>query len=70
MQNPLSKNQERLRGHKRTDMTDTELRDWIDACEKMECWVKPAKARRTWKAARADAIAELERRRARNSGSG
>jgi hypothetical protein len=67
MQNPLSKRQEALRGRKRSDMTEAELHDWIDACDKMEQWVKPAKARRTWKAARADAVAELERRSHRRS---
>ena len=31
-------------------MTDTELRNWLDACTKMEFHVKSAKARCSWKA--------------------
>jgi hypothetical protein len=44
-------------------MTDEQLIDWIDACNKMET-VKnlPAKARRTWKKGRKEAIAEIEKR--------
>jgi hypothetical protein len=67
MNNPLSKQQEALRGRKRVDMTDAQLRDWIDACDKMERWVKAAKGRRTWVRARADAEAELLRRAERAS---
>ena len=62
MQTPLSKAQEVLRGRKRADMTEAQLLDWIDACNKMESWVGAAKARRTWKAAREDAEQELSRR--------
>jgi hypothetical protein len=62
MRTPLSKSQEMLRGRKRVDMTDAQLRDWIDACDKMETWVKSAKARRSWVNARADAEAEMARR--------
>ncbi len=59
MKIPLSKSQESLRGRKRSDMTEAQLRDWIAACNTMEAWVKPAKARRTWKRAREDAEAHL-----------
>ncbi len=62
MTNPLSKSQQSLRGRKRSDMTAAQLRDWIDACNKMEAWVKPAKARRTWKKAREDAELHLQAR--------
>ena len=62
MQNPLSDEQEALRGRKRPDMTDAQLRLWIDACNKMELWVKHAKGRRTWVRARRDAEEELARR--------
>ena len=60
---PLSKTQQRLRGRKIADMTDDQLRDWIDACSRMEEWVKPPKARRSWKSAGQEAMAELERRK-------
>jgi hypothetical protein len=44
-------------------MTELQLRDWIDACERMEAWPHtPRKARRDWKAGRAEAAAELIRR--------
>jgi len=62
MADPLSKSQTRLRGRKVRDMTDEQLLDWIDACTKMEMFVKPNKARRSWKQGRADAQAEIERR--------
>jgi hypothetical protein len=60
--NPLSKSQESLRGRKRSDMSEAQLHDWIDACNKMEAWVKSAKARRSWKRAREEAEAELASR--------
>ena len=59
----LSRSQQSLRGKKARDMTEDELRDWIEACDKMEVQVKPAKARRGWKSSGAAARAELERRR-------
>jgi len=59
---PLSQSQQRLRGRKIADMTDDQLRDWIDACTRMEKWVKPAKARRSWKQSGQEAMEELERR--------
>jgi hypothetical protein len=43
-------------------MTVDELRDWINACDKMETWTKFAKARRSWKLARESAFDELARR--------
>jgi hypothetical protein len=67
MRNPLTKSQEALRGRKRADMTTAQLHEWIDACNKMEAWVKPAKARRTWKLAREDALTEIAKRAARQS---
>ncbi len=64
--NPLTKSQERLRGVKRTDMTDEQLLEWIDACNKMETAKNmPAKARRSWKKGREEALAEIEKRRNR-----
>jgi hypothetical protein len=63
MDSPLSASQESLRGRKVKDMTEQQLRDWIDACERMEAWPHTErKARRGWKAGRVEAIAELERR--------
>lgn len=61
--NPLSKTQESLRGRKIADMSIEQLREWIDACNRMEEWkYTPAKARRGWKASRARAQAELDHR--------
>jgi hypothetical protein len=52
-----------LRGRKIEDMTLAQLRTWIDACDRMEVWPHtPVKARRGWKASRAQAEAELARR--------
>jgi len=59
---PLSKSQQQLRGRKLADMTIDQLRDWIDACEKMERWLKPAKARRTWRRSGLEAREKLQRR--------
>ncbi|MEO9885281.1 MAG: hypothetical protein ABJR05_06725 [Balneola sp.] len=62
--NPLSKTQERLRGEKASDMTDEQLLDWIDACDKMEKAKKmPPKARRSWKESRQEAFDEIEKRK-------
>ena len=45
-------------------MSVAQLREWIDAYNRMEEWKHtPAKARRGWKASRPRAEAELERRR-------
>jgi hypothetical protein len=60
--NPLSKRQESLRGRKPSDMSEAQLHEWIDACDKMEAWVKPPKARRMWKQAGEEAEAELASR--------
>jgi hypothetical protein len=58
----LTRSQQSLRGKNIRDMTAEELRDWLEACEKMEIHVKPAKARRAWKSSGAAVRAELERR--------
>ena len=60
--NPLTKQQEKLRGKNVKDMSSDELRIWIDACDKMENWVKYNKARRSWTASRDEAEEELEKR--------
>jgi hypothetical protein len=66
MKNPLTKTQEALRGRKINDMTDGQLRQWIDACDRMEKWKHtPAKARRGWKASGARAEAQLATRNRR-----
>lgn len=62
MAEPLSKSQQKLRGREICDMTDEQLRDWIDACLKMEQWVGAAKARRGWRLSGIKAEQELERR--------
>jgi hypothetical protein len=59
---PLTKTQQALRGRDLRDMSPVQLRDWINACEKMERFVKFNKARRGWKQSREEALAELERR--------
>jgi hypothetical protein len=63
MSEPLSKSQQHLRGRNVADMTTDQLRDWIDACAKMERWVTAAKARRSWKLSGQHAQQELERRK-------
>lgn len=62
MSEPLSKMQQSLRGRNVVDMTVDQLRDWIDACAKMERWVTAAKARRSWKQCGHHAQVGLERR--------
>ncbi|WCO03487.1 hypothetical protein [Psychroserpens ponticola] len=62
MKNPLTKQQERLRGKKVNDMTNQELETWIQACDKMENWVNANKARRSWTQSRDKAESELEKR--------
>lgn len=57
---PLTKTQQALRGRNLRDLSPDQLRDWIDACEKMEHWVKYKKARREWKQSREQAVALLE----------
>jgi hypothetical protein len=64
--NPLSREQEALRGRRLVDLTDRELELWLDACERMEHWVRFAKARRTWKRSRDAALQEQAKRRERN----
>jgi hypothetical protein len=59
---PLTREQDALRGRDVREFSDAELRLWLDACDHMERWVKSAKARRTWKAGAARANAELSRR--------
>ena len=65
MQSPLTRQQESLRGRRVEDLTDEQLLIWLDACDKMMRWVKPAKARRTWKAGRERAEAEIATRQER-----
>lgn len=62
MSSPLTKQQENLRGKKVIDMTNEELEIWINACDKMENWVKHNKARRSWTTSRDEAELELEQR--------
>ena len=62
MAEPLTRSQQQLRGRKISDMTVEQLRDWIDACDKMETWVGAAKARRGWRLSGIEAQAELARR--------
>ena len=62
MTEPLTKNQQNLRGRSIDDMSIEQLRDWIDACTKMENWVGAKKARRDWRLGREAASAELVRR--------
>jgi hypothetical protein len=59
---PLTREQEELRGRDVRELTETQLGVWLVACERMERWVKAAKARRSWKTAAAAATAELARR--------
>jgi hypothetical protein len=62
MKNPLTKAQEALRGRQIADMTEQQLRLWIDACDRMEVWSHtPAKARRGWKRSREVAADALQR---------
>ena len=70
MSEPLSKSQQALRGRTLTDMTEDQLRDWIDACNKMEVWPHTAKkARHDWKLGGNEAMAELERRQSESKAS-
>jgi hypothetical protein len=63
MAQPLSKSQESLRGKKIVDMSVSELKDWVAACDAIEVWKHtPSKTRRGWKRSREEAIAELARR--------
>ena len=60
---PLTRSQHDLRGRSIVDMTDAQLRDWIEACQKMEAWPRiEAKARREWKKSRVAAESEVSRR--------
>ena len=62
MNEPLTKTQRELRGHAVGDMSLEQLRDWIEACTKMERWVGVKKARRSWGRSCELASAELIRR--------
>ena len=62
---PLTREQEELRGRDVRELDEAQLRVWLDACERMEHWVKAAKARRSWKTAARETRAELARREAR-----
>jgi hypothetical protein len=55
------------RGRRLADLTDRELKMWLDACERMELWVRFAKARRTWKRSRVAALEEQAKRRERSA---
>ncbi len=44
-------------------MSFEELKSWINACDRMEKWVKFNKARRSWTESREEAIIELEKRK-------
>ena len=68
MNEPLTKSQQNLRGTNIGDMSIEQLRDWIDACSKMENWVGGKKARRDWRLSREEASAELFRREERRHG--
>ena len=56
----LTKQEEKLRGKKVIDMTISELKIWINACNKMERLVKANKVRRNWTKSRDDAELALE----------
>lgn len=58
----LTTTQQTLRGRDLRDLSLDQLRNWIDACEKMEHWVKYKKARSGWKQSHEQATAEIERR--------
>ncbi len=62
MNEPLSKSQVELRGRSLGEMTVEQLFDWLDACSKMERWIKPPKARREWHQGRIETLRELSRR--------
>jgi hypothetical protein len=62
MNSLLTKQQEKLRGKKVSDMTILEITTWIEACDKMENWVKGNKARRSWTQSRDEAENELIKR--------
>lgn len=62
MDAPLSSAQQHLRGRDVRNMTVDELREWINACDRMEMWTKFAKARRSWKLAREIVFDELAKR--------
>jgi hypothetical protein len=60
---PISRDQLALRGISVKDMSEKQLRAWIDACRRMELWPDMLrKGRRAWKRDHADAVAELQRR--------
>ena len=61
---PISRSQEALRSIPVRDMNVLQLRDWIDACERMSNWpgMKLHKGRKFWRQNLAEANAELERR--------
>ena len=66
MSEPLSKTQQMLRGRRLAEMTNDQLLDWIDACNRMEEWKHtPSKSRQKWKLSNQAAKGELDRRNAR-----
>lgn len=62
MDNPLSKEQEELRGKNISSFSTDQLHEWIEACEKMAIWVKTNKARRSWIKSGEKAEFELQKR--------
>lgn len=68
MRNPLTREQEALRGKRLADLSDRQLELWLDACDRMEHWVQFSKARRTWTRSRQAALEEQAKRRARSAG--
>ena len=62
MNNPLTKEQEQLRGKKIVDLSLEQLSVWINACERMENWVKDSKSRRSWRKSAEKAEHELNKR--------
>jgi hypothetical protein len=66
---PLTNSQRELRGRRISAMSIAQLRDWIDACMKMERSVEFNKARRSWKRSREEATEELTRRGIEGPGS-
>jgi hypothetical protein len=58
--NPLTKEEMSLQKKGIANLSVTELRQWIRACEKMEEWVDSAKGRRSWREERLEAEERLQ----------
>lgn len=63
---PLTRSQQEFRGRSVHEMSVGQLREWIDACDKMEQWVGAKKARRSWRLSRQEALEELSCRRSQD----